>query len=146
MAQWYISVIRYYFVRTVSRVLRAMVSYTTHENTEYHHQISMRGFYSVLDEIYGNEPYYFISNIIIFQYVGSRIYSYSRSILAVEVLGALNGEDIEHKSAIWKQRVVPIQDYKSRCILISSNASTERAHTRTHTHTHTLKRIRIGLA
>ena len=30
--------------------------------------IIMSGFYSVLDEIYRNEPYYFISLIIIFEY------------------------------------------------------------------------------
>ena len=36
-----------------------------------------------------------------------------------------------------EQRIVPIQDYKSRRILISSDASTEGAHMHTHTHTHT---------
>ena len=36
-------------------------TFATHENTEYHHQISISGFYSVLDEIYRNKLYYFIS-------------------------------------------------------------------------------------
>ena len=36
-------------------------TFATHENTEYHHQISISGFYSVLDEIYRNKLYYFKS-------------------------------------------------------------------------------------
>ena len=33
-------------------------TFATHENTEYHHQISISGFYPVLDENYINESYY----------------------------------------------------------------------------------------
>ena len=49
-----------------------------------------------------------------------------------------------------EQRIVPIQDYKSRRTLISSNASTERAHTHEHTSafasdSHNTSRLKGGL-
>ena len=74
--------------------------------------------------------------------VGSRISCYSRSISAVEVLRAiasrtLNGEDIEHNSAIWKNRGYFQLKITNHGVNSSSVTLVREGHTHAHTHTHT---------